>query len=115
MQIQHYEFGEMVIDGQAFTTDLMITANGLIVQDWWREEGHSLSAADLTAVLDSQPRVLVIGTGFFGRMHVPDETRRRLESNDIRLVIDRTGKATEAFNRLSEENQRVAGAFHLTC
>jgi len=56
----------------------------------------------------------VVGTGAYGLMQIPEETRRTLEAADIELRAARTGKAWRTYNDL-RERQRTAGAFHLAC
>ena len=57
----------------------------------------------------------MVGTGAYGAMKVPQETRRALDEAGIEVVIEETGGAVERYNALSAESRRVAGAFHLTC
>ena len=114
MHIDEYEFGRMVVDGKAHRRDLLLLPDG-VRAEWWREEGHSLSRADLADVFEAKPEVLVIGTGAEGVMGVPPETRRALEEAGIRAIIEQTGSAVGRYNALAAAGTRVAGAFHLTC
>lgn len=114
MIINDYHFGKIVIDGKDFGKDLLVVS-GRVDDSWWRQEGHSLQVEDLGAVLAVQPKVLVVGTGFFGMMKIPVETTELLESNGIELIAARTSKAVEAFNKLADSGMEVAAAFHLTC
>lgn len=41
MTIASYSFGKITIDGQTFTSDLIIYP-GRIDPSWWRREGHFL-------------------------------------------------------------------------
>lgn len=123
MHIDSYTFGSMVVDGEAYTADLILLPGRLgstlrsgVRGDWWREKGHSLSTADLDDVLAAKPEVLVVGTGAYGAMKVPQETRRALDEAGIEVVVEKTGDAVERYNALLAEGRRVvAGAFHLTC
>ena len=75
-QIESYQFGRIVIDGQAYTADLILLPDR-ILDGWWRQEGHVLHPADLDAVFDAGPDLLIVGQGAYGRMRVADETARR--------------------------------------
>jgi hypothetical protein len=86
-----------------------------VIDAWWRQQGHVLSVADLEHVLASSPDVLVVGTGYFGRMSVSQETRRYLEGHGIQVRCARTSEAVHDFNRLQKEHGRVVAALHLTC
>lgn len=112
-KVDSYRFGQMVVDGEEHTNDLILLPNR-IVSDWWRQEGHSLSIEDLDDVFDAGPDVLVVGTGAYGAMKVPPETRRALKEAEIDLEIAKTGDAWERYNEL-QTRRNAAGAFHLTC
>jgi hypothetical protein len=112
-KIESYRFGRLVVDGQAYTTDLILLPDR-ILDGWWRQEGHVLHPADLDAVFDAAPDVLIVGQGAYGRMRVPDETARALASAGIELIALRTAQAVERYNA-RPAGQRVAAALHLTC
>lgn len=111
--IESYTFGSMVVDGQKYTADLIIFP-GRIKSSWWRKTGHTLSMKDIEDVFKEEPEVLVVGTGAMGVMKVEDEVKRYSKEHGIKLIIEKTAKAVESFNTLSEE-KRTIGAFHLTC
>jgi hypothetical protein len=113
MRIEHYSFGKITIDGQTYTSDLIICP-GRVYASWRRKEGHKLQVEDLRDVLNTDPRVLIIGTGAFGVMMVPKETTAYLESKGINVHAMRTAKAVELFNEL-QKDARVIAALHLTC
>lgn len=112
-RIESYRFGNIVIDGQAHTKDLVILPDR-VVGGWWRKEGHTLHPDDLAVVLKAAPDVLVVGKGTFGRMYITQETEQALQAAGIELVAQPTQKAVETYNRLREE-RKVAAALHLTC
>lgn len=114
MQITGYNFGHIEIDGQPYTADVIITPDG-VLSPWWRKEGHTLGADDLSAILAARPDVLVVGTGFYGRMQVPAETRSYLEQQGMELHVSDTREAVQAFNALQRDLARVVAALHLTC
>ena len=112
-RIQEYQFGRTVVDGERHTRDLILLPER-VVANWWRQEGHRLSVEDLQDVLDAAPEVLVVGTGAYGMMQVPQETRQAVEAAGIELQAAPTGDAWQMYNDL-QERRRTAGAFHLTC
>ncbi len=115
MKIESYAFGRMVIDGRRYTRDLKILGNE-VHPEWWRAQGHRLSAGDLEDVWRLRPAVLVVGCGAVGMMKLGEDVRQRARQEGIRLVVERTGRAVRRFNELREtEGELVAGAFHLTC
>ena len=114
MHIDSYQFGRIVIDGTAYTTDCLIIA-GAVHPDWWRKQGHMLSADDLAPIVQAAPSVLVIGTGASAMMKVPDETGEFLERHNIRTQVLDTHKAVTRLNKLAGAGESVAAALHLTC
>lgn len=114
MKITSYRFGHIEVDGQGYSSDVIITPEG--VQDgWWRTEGHNLAIEDLDTIIAAKPDTLIIGCGHFGRMKVPDATRSFLTDKGIRLELAHTSEAVEAFNGLQQKYARVVAALHLTC
>lgn len=114
MHIENYRFGRIVIDGQAYTSDVIVFANR-VRDGWWRNEGHELCPADLWEVVQEKPAVLVVGTGNSGLMRVLSETEAHLEQQGIKLIVERTAEACQTFNRLFRSGERVVAALHLTC
>jgi len=112
--IESYDFGRMVIDGRLYTSDLIVSPEG-VRDGWWRREGHSLHVSDIDDALRGSPEILVVGTGFSGLMAVPPATLRYLEDRGIRANVEPTGRAFQTFNALVRSGRRVVGAFHLTC
>lgn len=114
MRIENYQFGRIAVGGQTYTSDVIISEQQ--VQDsWWRREGHRLDIHDLDVVMTAKPQTLVVGTGYYGRMEVPDETRRFLETHDVKLVAAPTREAVDEFNRLQQECANIVATLHLTC
>lgn len=111
--IEGYSFGRIEIDGKKYTEDLIIFPDH-IYNSWWREEGHRLRPEDLEEVVETEPELLIVGTGANGRMKVPQETRKYIESKGIELITESTGEATKTYNEISDSKKTVA-ALHLTC
>ena len=70
MHIDSYRFGEMLVNGRSYTSDLIIF-NDRIEDQWWRENGHMVMLQDLNDVLSADPDVLVVGRGKLGAMKIP--------------------------------------------
>jgi len=114
MHIDSYQFGEIVIDGVNYSSDVIILGD-TVQSNWWRKEGHSLAVEDLKTVIAAKPSVLVVGCGASGLMKVPDQTRQVLQEHGIRLEALDSYKAVERFNKLSQAGANVTAALHLTC
>lgn len=115
MKIEDYQFGRIQIDGEAYTSDVLIWP-GNVDGSWWRKEGHNLCLADLDTLLDKNLDVLVIGRGANGVMKVPQETVEQIKESCPTVHVAKTAKACEKFNELSgQPDLRVGAALHLTC
>ena len=113
-KIDHYDFGEIVINGKRYTNDVIILPDR-VISDWWREEGHNLKLVDIFDILDEDFEYLIIGTGYYGRMSVEDEVIKEFEKRGKRVFIYRTKEAVREYNNLVESGKKVAAALHLTC
>ncbi|MFQ5952079.1 MAG: MTH938/NDUFAF3 family protein [Candidatus Omnitrophota bacterium] len=114
MHIDDYSFGSMTVDGNTYTSDLIVFPDK-IKSSWWRVEGHSLCMEDLDEVLEYGPEVLVIGKGASGCMDVPEPTKETLEEKNIEVIEGNTGEVYRVFNDQIKKGRRAVGAFHLTC
>jgi len=111
--IEFYNFGKITIDGKTYTNDVIIFPDH-VEDGWCRKEGHRLSINDLKDVVQATPEALVLGTGYFGSMKVPNEVREYLKSKKIDLIVENTKEAYKTYNRLAP-TKKVVAAFHLTC
>jgi hypothetical protein len=114
LRIDDYGFGYIVVNGVAYSRDLIILPDRLIT-NWWRKEGHRIDLDDLRDVLNVDLEYLVIGTGYFSRVHVSDELLKELEKKNVKLIITDSRNAWRKYNELVDKGVKVGGAFHLTC
>lgn len=112
-KIDSYRFGHIVIDGQAYSRDVIILPNR-VISDWWRGSGHTLHPDDLLLVFEASPKVLVVGQGSVSRMQVLDETKQALKEAGIELFSLPTKEACQKYNTVRTQCAAVA-ALHLTC
>jgi hypothetical protein len=111
--IDSYDFGEIVIDGRRYTSDVIIYPDS-VNSSWWRKEGHELCIDDLEDVPDKKPEVIVVGTGNPGLMRILSETEKLIKSKGIKLIVQPTREACKTYNQLSS-SQKVIALLHLTC
>jgi hypothetical protein len=113
MRIGEYRFGRVVVEGEVYTSDVIVYPDR-VVSDWWRRRGHELCVQDIPEVLRERPEVLVVGKGSPGLMEVPPETRAALAENGIEVVVLPTEAACSYFNEVQARRRTVA-CLHLTC
>jgi len=114
MQITEYTFGRITINGETYQTDVIITPQD-VKDNWRRKVGHNLAIEDLADVMTTKPEIVIIGSGYYGRMRIPQATRDYLEEQGIQLVVAKTAEAIDRFNHLQQECARIVAALHLTC
>lgn len=110
--IESYAFGKIVIDGMTYTSDVVIFPDR-IQDSWRRKKGHVLQIDDLQDILFYRPHVLLIGTGAYGLMIIPDETREFISNKGIKLYSDKTAEACTFYNTMKKK--KLVAAFHITC
>lgn len=111
--IDFYRFGEIVINGKKYTSDLIVFPDR-IKTGWWKKEGHKLCVEDLEEVMQEKPEILVVGTGSHGGLRIPPEVKDYVERHGVTIISQTTDKACLTFNQLCN-SQRVVAALHLTC
>jgi len=112
--IQACSFGSMVIDGKQYFSDLVMYPDGQVVDSWRRKSGHRLSIDDIVKLIESEPEVIVAGTGINGLVKPENELEKFLSQKGIRFVAAPNHNAMEIYNELSPD-KRIGACFHLTC
>jgi len=111
--IDSYNFGKIIINSEEYHSDIIIYENS-IDDKWWRRESHNLCLEDIKEIIDNNPEILIIGTGYYGLMKIPLELIKYLESKNIEVIIKKTKEACDEYNQLYQ-NKKVIAALHLTC
>ncbi len=113
MTVEHYSFGNMIINGKKYVHDLIIFPH-TIKDHWIRTEGHNLHWEDLTEILKEKPEIIIIGNGAYGVMTVNKNLIKKLEDEGFKVYVKHSAKAVELYNELSSKSSAVL-AIHLTC
>jgi hypothetical protein len=111
-RINGYRFGQIVVDGEEQTRDVIVLPDR-VVTNWWRADGHRLVLADLDEVLAELPACLLVGTGAYGRMRPDPEALEQLRERGVEVEALPTGEAVRRYAEL--DPRRTAAALHLTC
>ena len=113
MHIDSYHFGRIIIDGEAYTNDLIILPDRIIT-DWWRNKGHIFDLNDCAEIFSAQPESVIFGLGAFSRARLSSALVRELERKGIKYQALSTKAACSLFNRQSSI-LKTSVALHLTC
>lgn len=119
--IERFEWGIFQIGGQVHSAagqgvgkDICIV--GGRVSAWKEREGHRLTPKMVRPALGPEVKILVIGNGVNGAIRVTDKTRQVAKAAGVEeLIIEKTPKACQVYNRLTREGKAVALLAHGTC
>jgi hypothetical protein len=111
--IEHYKFGEFIIDGKEYRSNVVLL--GIEARGGRYLPGHQLKIDDFLPLVAYKPDVIIIGTGAYGSVKVPNEIRNYIEKRGIKLIIEKTGDACRTYNSLIKEGKKVAAFLHDTC
>jgi len=112
--IENLSFGQIVVNGIKYKSDILIYPDETVKDSWWRKEGHKLSIIDIQSLLETGADILIAGTGMSGMMKPETELFNYLEKEGIQFIALENKKAVEQYNNLLCEN-KIAACFHLTC
>ncbi len=112
--VDHYDFGEIIVNGVVYEHDLIITPSG-VRPDWWRVEGHRLQLTDVKDVIDINVDVVVIGTGYDGRMVVDDDVIEAFRKRGAEVYVLKSRQAVKKYNEEVENGKKALLLIHLTC
>ncbi len=77
--IDSYHFGEIVIDGKKYSSDVIIFPDR-VLDNWWRKTGCQLCLEDIAEVITENPEVLVVGSGASALMKVLPEVEQMAQA-----------------------------------
>lgn len=112
MKIKSYSFGKIVISNKEYKSDLIIFPDK-ILSNWWRDKGHLLQEEDLESVIKYDPKKLIVGTGKYGRMKVPQSLITKLNNKNIITEVYKTDRAVKEYSNINQKD--VVCALHLSC
>ncbi|MFB6181411.1 MAG: MTH938/NDUFAF3 family protein [Candidatus Magasanikbacteria bacterium] len=116
--IESYSFGDIKVDGQEYTDDVIISSDEGVIEDyWWRDEGHQLQNQDLDQVYKRNPDIFLMGIGYNGRVEIQDEVEKKMRQENIEFKYEKSTQAVDLYNNLiqSKLDKDIIGGFHLTC
>jgi len=112
----YHRFGLTVYSGIPFpAVDVVVHANGL--PDIRGSKAHWVSAEEFDRLIgpraDCWPDVVIIGTGYEGRVQVEGSILTRGAGPAVEVLP--TPQAVRRFNKLRAAGKRVAAIIHSTC
>jgi hypothetical protein len=114
VKIDSSEFGEIIIDGKPYASDMYVCYDGEL-REARLSERHLFSKEELSFLLRKNPEVIIIGTGQYGLVEVSKDVKTITGRRGIELIKLSTQAAIKKFNELVEKGRKVVGFFHVTC
>jgi hypothetical protein len=116
MQITHFEFGALDIDGITYEHDIVIDRGEIHkrkkkASKKFRDAfGHT--PLSLEENIPWRCTRLVVGTGAYGRLPVMDDVRREADERGVQLIVLPTA---EAIKVLQKGTRKINAVLHVTC
>jgi len=111
MEVEHFQFGEIIINNKTYKKDLIIFP-GVVMENWWRRDGHAVCLKDIQEILTRRPEVVIFGAGTQSRMVIEPAVEDELKNFGIIFHVFDTNKAVNIYNAYGD---RAVAALHLTC
>lgn len=113
LNISHYEYAQIIIDGKEYNQDIAIWPDGKITPG--PEDMHDLSIDDFNELFDSGLKKLVVGTGDEGKIELDfgRKLEKKIKNRGIELIMMDTH---DLVNYLNERPRRdFLVLVHLNC
>jgi len=118
VKLTYSNFGRITVDGKVYDHDIIVYPSGKVEKrrKWLSKEkhgtSHKLDPDELREYLREEFDVLLVGTGFYGRLSLLPESRGLVGKKEV--IELPTDNAAERFNEIHRE-KRVLAIFHVTC
>ena len=121
MIFEKTKFGSIIIDGVKYTHDLYLNLDGTITKRKKElskpySKGHTVLGPDeIKYLLDQKPETIIIGTGQFGILPMPKESKELLDNSGVIIIKTKTPNALPMLNALLKQKAKLVAILHLTC
>jgi len=111
--IDSYKFGEFIVDGKHFKSNIELIGENVKEHRYLPE--HELNLDDFTNLINYKPSILIIGTGAYGVIKPQKEIIDFIQTQGIKVIVEKTGNACKTYNNLLKQGKKVAAFLHNTC
>lgn len=102
--IDSFEFELVVIGGEEYKSDVLISPDGN-TSKWDREEEHTIKSVDIEVVLTHNPDLIVIGTGTIGNLKLAEDVEPFLGEKNIEVFAYKSEKAIDMYRQLRNQHR----------
>jgi len=111
IMIRSVSDGELMIGDKLYNSTLALTTDK-ILDTWCDKTVAELCAEDLELLLESNPEIIILGTGK-SNLFAPRELVFSLARRNVGLEVMDTKAAARTFNVLSGEGRQIAAVLYL--
>lgn len=124
LNIESPDFGSIKIDGVEYDHDVVVFPTRIEKRKKWITKNkhgtsHKFTREEMKEYLreidTDRMKVVVVGTGHYGKLHLLKETEELLKEKDIKAIRARTPEAARIFIQRDEPLNQKFGIFHITC
>lgn len=111
--IADFRAGKIIIGAKSYFSSDIIISPDHVKYNWYGLHDHIVKPETISDVINSDIKVLIIGTGAQNGVSVPKATIEYLESIGIKTCVMDTWKAVEFYDKSKRE--KLAAVLHLNC
>ncbi|RLI31889.1 hypothetical protein DRO51_02985 [Candidatus Bathyarchaeota archaeon] len=118
VRIDSLSFGSIVIDGKKYRHDVIIYPSGMVKRrkgGFLMFGGHNIRKDEIEELYNSNPEVIIIGTGTSGKAKLSEEGKSFLKDKGLEVFEASSYEAVKKFNELTSLGKKVGAIFHVTC
>ena len=110
--IEHYDFGEIVVDGKTYKNDIVIFPDGSIQPG--PDDMHYVLLPEIEDLINTPGlKTLVVGTGMEGNGMLRKKVIKAIKDKGIKLEMMLTKDAMKMLNQMPKEG--LVAMLHLNC
>ena len=119
MHISKIKWGKIEIAEKKYH-DILVYGDTVEERDYpklkeYFDTSHEIGKWEVEKLFSNDPEVIIIGTGWFGIVKIPDGMKEEAEKKGIKLKILKSNKAVSEYNKLIDSNKAVNALIHSTC
>lgn len=112
------EWGAVRADGKEYDYDVVVTPKEELKPRTTERDkfgNHSFGKDELERLCKDGPEMIVIGTGTSDLARLSTEAEDFVKQKGIRVIRLSSYEAIKRYNKLADEEKRVAAIIHITC
>jgi hypothetical protein len=117
-KIDGFNFGFIMIDEKQYDHDILIMPDGTVKERTpgkGRLGSHTISRAEMEALIHTQPDIILVGTGVQGMARLAHDAEHYSVVPEYNITVLPSPEIVKKFNQHIENGEKVAALIHITC